>query len=155
VCLSKGLGAPVGSVLVGEAGAVSRARRWRKMLGGAMRQSGVLAAAGLYALEHVAPRLAEDHDRAAHLADTLRAAGGRVRQATNMVFLQTPPGGYAPLHDHMTRHGVRIGGEAPEIRLVLHRDVDDAALNAAAHGFTTYFENGPGLKNRLECPAPP
>ena len=88
VCLSKGLGAPAGSVLCGPAAFVAKARRWRKMLGGGMRQAGVLAAAGLHALTHHVGRLAEDHERAGRLAGGLRR--GRfdsVERHTNMVFV--------------------------------------------------------------------
>ncbi|MCG2606802.1 MAG: beta-eliminating lyase-related protein, partial [Achromobacter sp.] len=90
ICFSKGLGAPVGSVLVGSAELIARARRWRKVLGGGLRQSGVLAAACLYALEHNVERLAEDHANARLLADGLRGiAGVRVlSQDTNMVFAE-------------------------------------------------------------------
>ena len=93
ICFSKGLGAPVGSVLVGSAELIARARRWRKMLGGGLRQSGVLAAACLYALEHNVDRLADDHDNARQLAEGLRGiAGVRVlSQDTNMVFAQFEP----------------------------------------------------------------
>ena len=75
ICLSKGLGAPAGSVLMGSRDFIAAARRWRKALGGGMRQAGVLAAAGLYALENHVQRLAEDHDNAEYLAAGLRAAG--------------------------------------------------------------------------------
>ena len=91
VCLSKGLGAPAGSVLVGSKVFIHAARRWRKMLGGGMRQSGVLAAAGLYALEHHVDRLAEDHALAICLANGLREKlGASIKQATNMVFVDVP-----------------------------------------------------------------
>ena len=139
VCLSKGLGAPVGSVLVGDAAVLEKARRWRKMLGGGMRQAGVIAAAGLYALEHTVDRLAEDHGRAERLAAALREAGAVARSATNMVFLTVPEGRYGALHDHMAGCGVSIGGEAEEVRLVLHQDVEDAGLNAAMAGFSEFF----------------
>ncbi len=139
ICLSKGLGAPVGSVLVGDRDRLAKARRWRKMLGGAMRQSGVMAAAGLYALEHIVSRLADDHARAARLAHALCDTGARARVETNMVFLTLPEAQYDALHDHMARNGVQIGGKSPEIRLVLHRDVDDAALEAAISGFQAFF----------------
>ena len=93
VCLSKGLGAPAGTVLVGHSGLVARARRIRKMLGGGMRQVGILAAAGLYALEHNVARLAEDHANAARLAQGLAAAGCEVEPLqTNMVFVKVPAG---------------------------------------------------------------
>ena len=88
VCLSKGLGAPVGSVLTGSAELIDSARRWRKMLGGGMRQAGVLAAAGIYALDHHRERVTDDHAMATRLADSLRAVPGVTVTAahTNMVF---------------------------------------------------------------------
>ena len=91
VCLSKGLGAPAGSVLVGSQPFIHAARRWRKMLGGGMRQAGVLAAAGLYALEHHVDRLAEDHALAVRLAKGIgEKLGTSIKQATNMVFVDVP-----------------------------------------------------------------
>ncbi len=92
VCLSKGLGAPVGSVLVGSEGLIGEARKWRKMLGGGMRQAGVIAAAGLYALEHHMDRLAEDHANALRLSEGLAQIHGvKVEScATNMVFISLP-----------------------------------------------------------------
>lgn len=88
VCLSKGLGAPVGSVLVGSAELIAAARRWRKILGGGMRQAGVLAAAGLYALEHNLPRIGEDHAMAQEVAAAIGAVPGVevTSVSTNMVF---------------------------------------------------------------------
>lgn len=139
VCLSKGLGTPAGSVLVADKATVAKARRWRKMLGGGMRQSGVLAAAGRHALAHNIPALAEDHRRAALLGDALGSLDlGAVRVATNMVFLTPRPEDHAPLCEHMTAQGVRIGGGVPEIRMVLHRDVDDTALDRAIEAFGSY-----------------
>ena len=76
ICLSKGLGAPVGSLLLGNKALIDKARRWRKVLGGGMRQAGMLAAAGQYALEHHVARLAEDHDNAAYLAQQLNTLAG-------------------------------------------------------------------------------
>ena len=91
VCLSKGLGAPAGSVLVGSQPFIHAARRWRKMLGGGMRQAGVLAAAGLYALEHHVDRLAEDHALAVRLAKGIgEKLGTSIKQATTMVFVDVP-----------------------------------------------------------------
>src|SRR6185437_13991769 len=91
VCLSKGLGTPAGTVLVGRKEVIARARRIRKMLGGTMRQVGILAAAGLYALEHNVDRLAEDHANAERLAKGLAAAGLKVEPVqTNMVFATIP-----------------------------------------------------------------
>src|ERR1700733_1489243 len=92
VCLSKGLGAPAGSVLLGSREFIGRARRWRKALGGGMRQAGVLAAAGLYALEHHVPKLAQDHANAEYLAQGLRALGLHVEPPqTNLAYVKFPP----------------------------------------------------------------
>lgn len=93
ICFSKGLGAPIGSVLVGSEELIARAHRWRKMLGGGLRQSGVLAAACLYALEHNVERLAQDHENARLLAEGLRGIAGVkvLSQDTNMVFVEFEP----------------------------------------------------------------
>jgi threonine aldolase len=95
ICLSKGLGTP-GSLLVGNADYIKRANRWRKMTGGGMRQAGILAAAGLYALKNNVARLKDDHDNAAWMAAQLREIGADVmRHDTNMLFvawaMTTPP----------------------------------------------------------------
>ena len=119
VCLSKGLGAPAGSMLAGDAAFVRRARRWRKVLGGGMRQAGVLAAAGRHALQHHMARLAEDHARAARLAQALRRLGHDASQHTNMVFVGAP---LAAAGAALAARGVRIEGD----RWVLHLDVSDA-----------------------------
>ena len=126
VCLSKGLGAPVGSVLCGSATFIDEARRWRKVLGGGMRQVGILAAAGLYALEHNVERLVEDHQRAAALADALALHGLNVTYHTNMVFVEDVP----------TPHMVQVMGTAGVLvsgsRWVVHLDIDDADIERAA-----------------------
>lgn len=122
VCLSKGLGAPAGSVLCGGRELVAAARRWRKVLGGGMRQAGVLAAAGLYALEHNIPRLAEDHDRAARLAAGLCALGVPATQHTNMVFVDDATA--LVLATPLRQQRIRIGNG----RWVLHQDIDDDGL---------------------------
>ncbi len=125
LCLSKGLGAPVGSVLVGSADLISRARRLRKMLGGGMRQAGILAAAGLYALGHHVDRLVEDHRRAAALADSLgNLFPGRVEQYTNMIHLNLPDAELKPFLAHMNKSGVQV--HRP--RWVMHLDVNDDDL---------------------------
>src|SRR5690606_16489256 len=119
VCLSKGLGAPVGSVLAASAELVRAARRSRKMLGGGMRQSGVLAAAGLHALDHHVARLADDHARAARLADGLRGIDGIAvaAQHTNMVFIDVAPDRLRALAGHLDAHGVRASiGYLPQVR---------------------------------------
>jgi threonine aldolase len=123
ICLSKGLGAPAGSVLVGSREFVAVARRWRKALGGGMRQVGILAAAGLYALEHHVARLAEDHANAVFLADRLRAAALSVdTPQTNMVYLSLPPAHVAPLAAHLAAHGV-LASIGERTRLVTHLDL--------------------------------
>lgn len=132
VCLSKGLGAPVGSVLVGPADLITKGRRWRKMLGGGMRQAGVLAAAGLYALEHNIARLAEDHERAAELGAALATSEiASVDVGTNMVFVDASGAARDRLISSLTNAGVMISASdnAP-IRLVLHKDVTDAGFSA-------------------------
>ncbi|MFS2223435.1 low-specificity L-threonine aldolase [Pantoea sp. B65] len=128
ICLSKGLGTPVGSLLCGDAEYIQRARRWRKMTGGAMRQAGILAAAGLYALEHNVARLKQDHDNARWLAEQLTAIGVDVRrQDTNMVFVRVPAEQVSGLQNYLQARGIIISA-APVTRLVTHLDVDRHAL---------------------------
>ena len=127
ICLSKGLGAPVGSVLVGEAGLIQRARRMRKMLGGGMRQAGMLAAAGIFALENNVARLAEDHANANVLADGLRRLPGfELREApqTNMVMLGLTGDRMGSLETWLSECDVRITGG----RWVCHKDVSAADI---------------------------
>ncbi|WP_343563820.1 low-specificity L-threonine aldolase [Kiloniella sp. b19] len=140
ICLSKGLGTPAGSVLLGPAVLMKKARRNRKILGGAMRQSGILAAAGLHALEHNVASLAQDHSRAEQLAQRLRELDcGEVRQATNMIFFTPEPGTHAPLRQALAERGVLIGGQQPAIRMVFHRDVTDAGLQIATEAFEDFY----------------
>ncbi len=127
ICLSKGLGAPAGSVLVGNVDFVARARRWRKMLGGGMRQVGVLAAAGLYALKHNRPRLAQDHVRASRLAEGLRALGLKVEPVqTNMIYVECGALDPLQLSSRLLERGVKITA-ATKLRLVTHLGIDDDA----------------------------
>lgn len=143
LCLSKGLGAPAGSVLVGSAAQIRSARRWRKVLGGGMRQAGVLAAAGLYALEHNVERLAEDHRRARQLAEGLAEVKGLhcnpADTHTNMVWARVQdPARAAALPGFLAQRGIRIlGGDT--LRLVTHRDIDDAAIAALLAACREYF----------------
>lgn len=140
ICFSKGLGAPVGSILVGSFDLVAKARRHRKILGGGMRQAGILAAAADYALDHHWPKLADDHERAAKLASALRALNvGDVTHGTNMIFFTPHADRHKELLAHLEARGVRIGGQTPSIRMVVHRDVDDAALEAAIDGFRSFY----------------
>ncbi|MBN8428421.1 MAG: low-specificity L-threonine aldolase [Xanthomonadales bacterium] len=138
VCLSKGLGAPVGSVLLGDAALIERARRWRKVLGGGWRQAGHLASAGLYALQHHVERLTEDHARAARLADGLSAIRGIevLAQHTNMVFIRVPEARVASLATHLADCGIRVAaGRGPRWRLVTHLDIDEAAIERTLQAF--------------------
>ncbi len=148
VCLSKGLGAPVGSLLLGSRDFMARALRIRKLLGGGMRQAGILAAAGLHALDHHVERLALDHALAARLASALAAAAasnpalqGRfavVSAHTNMVFTETPASLGDALLAHLDAAGVlttgSLYGGSTRLRWVAHLDVgpDDVARAAAA-----------------------
>jgi len=134
VCLSKGLGTPAGTVLVGGSTFIGRARRARKMLGGAMRQAGVLAAAGLYALEHHIERLAEDHANAERLAHGLGALGLPVEQQTNMVFVRPPAERAGGLVEALRAQGVLVLPGA-RMRLVTHLDVDAQDIERAVGAF--------------------
>ena len=139
VCLSKGLGTPAGTVLVGRKDVIARARRIRKMLGGTMRQVGVLAAAGLYALEHNVERLAEDHAHAERLAKGLAALGLKVDPVqTNMVFAAIPADSVGPLRKHLEANGI-LALVSPRLRLVTHLDVDAAAIDRAIAVFGQHF----------------
>lgn len=135
ICLSKGLGAPVGSVLCGPADRIRHARRLRKALGGGMRQSGVLAAAGLHALDHHVDRLADDHARARRLAEELRAAGyGAPTPETNMVYVRVSDG--PAVQEALHARGVWCFHVGPdELRLVTHLDVDDDGITRAIAAF--------------------
>lgn len=116
ICLSKGLGTPVGSLLVGNRDYIKRAIRWRKMAGGGMRQSGILAAAGMYALKNNVARLQEDHDNAARMAEQLREAGADVmRQDTNMLFVRVGEENAAALGEYMKARNVLINA-SPIVR---------------------------------------
>jgi threonine aldolase len=137
VCFSKGLGAPVGSALAGSAAMLGRARRFRKMFGGAMRQSGLLAAAALHAIDHHLERLIEDHANAIRLAAGLAAIPGIVVEPaprgvrTNMVFMRVAGDAHA-FCERLAAHGVRmIPMGAGRVRAVTHLDVDEAGIDRA------------------------
>ena len=143
VCLSKGLGAPVGSVLVGSAERMAEARVWRKRYGAGMRQVGILAAAGLYALDHHVDRLADDHARAARFAAACAQAAPTAVDAstveTNIVVLDVGSVGWeAPeFVAALLEHGVRAYAVGPgRVRAVWHLDVDDAGTEAAVAAAT-------------------
>jgi len=139
ICLSKGLGAPVGSVLLGDAATIVLARRARKLYGGGMRQAGIIAAAGLYALEHNVARLADDHRRARVLAERLAASPGLEIDLdtvqTNMIFAGTRGTGMpaADLVAGLGEAGVLCLDEGPwTVRFVTHLDLDDADIEQTA-----------------------
>jgi threonine aldolase len=140
VCFSKGLGAPVGSALVGPREFIQRAHRWRKMLGGGMRQAGVLAGAALYALEHHIDRLADDHRLAQRLADGLQGiAELKVEPPqTNMVFVDVRGDRAAGLMDHLKARGVLATG-IYQLRFVTHLDVDAADIDRAIAAVREHF----------------
>ncbi len=143
VCLSKGLGAPVGSVLCGSRELIGRAHRIRKMAGGGMRQAGILAAAGLYALEHHVARLVDDHALARHLADGLQGLPGVVVEPpqSNMVFvdLQGAAKARAPeLLTYLKSRGVLATG-LYRLRFVTHMDVDSAGIQRAVAALRSFF----------------
>jgi threonine aldolase len=132
-CLSKGLGAPVGSMLVGTKDDIERARLYRKRLGGGMRQAGILAAAGLIALEESPARLCEDHENARLIADILQADPTRVR--TNIVIFDiTKTGMTTPAFSaELRKRGVLANGiNATHMRMVTHQNVTRAQCRQAA-----------------------
>ena len=156
VCLSKGLGTPMGSVLAGPAALIDEAHKWRKMLGGGLRQAGIMAAAGLYALDHHIDRLAEDHANAARLAAGLDAIDGvKIDScATNMVFIRlddTPARPHLPdtddrrdrpvpidgagMQDGLARRGILTRWDGPHARLVTHHDVSADDIDTVLEAF--------------------
>jgi threonine aldolase len=141
VCFSKGLGAPVGSALCGSRAMVASALRWRKMLGGGMRQSGLLAAAAQHALDHHVERLADDHALARRLADGLAQIPGlQVRSAqTNIVFIDVANGRGPALLAYLKAHGVLATGLIG-LRFVTHLDVDAAGIDHALTCTRQFFE---------------
>lgn len=136
LCLSKGLGCPVGSLLVGDKDTIHRARRWRKMIGGGMRQAGVIAAAGHYALKHNINRLQQDHDKAKGISlkvDSSSALSLAEQPQTNMVMLDSTTDIQA-LKQHMAGHGIQISGP----RWVFHLDISSQDIEAISHAIQTY-----------------
>lgn len=137
-CLSKGLGAPAGSVLVGSQELIGRAHRWRKMAGGGMRQVGILAAAGLYALKHHVARLAEDHQNARAIAEGLSVIDGldvdMDAVETNMVFVSSALETQPQLIETLKKRGVLVGGYG-QLRLVTHHDIDAEDVPVVVEAF--------------------
>jgi threonine aldolase len=141
VCLSKGLGAPVGSVLLGPKAFIEQGKRWRKMLGGGMRQAGVIAAAAQYALENNVERLAEDHQNAADLsADLAQIEQLRVTTPqTNIFYVEIPEAAVAGLRDHLAKKGIRAS-IAAHTRLVTHLDVSRQDVQTTVAAFKDFFK---------------
>jgi threonine aldolase len=134
-CLSKGLRAPIGSVLCGSAELIDKARFWRKRLGGGMRQAGIIAAAGLYSLQHYVDRLAEDHARARRFAMAVAEIPGLTIDLetvqTNMALVQTPTDA-ADWQERLHAEGIWCFAVASHrLRFVFHADVDDAGADRA------------------------
>jgi len=142
ICLSKGLGAPVGSVLVGPKTMIDKANRNRKMLGGGLRQAGVLAAAGLYALDHNVARLADDHGLARKLADGLAQFPSlKVSQPdTNIIFVDIEDRIGDRFTEYLNANGVRVNGNYGQQRWVTHLDVDGSAVDGALKHVAAFFK---------------
>jgi threonine aldolase len=143
LCLSKGLGAPIGSVLVAETAVIADARRWRKMVGGGMRQAGILAAAGLFAINHNVARLADDHARAQRLAEGLLGVNGLTVEGgqahTNMVYLSVDRGRGMAFVEACGTNGLLFTG-SETARLVIHKDIDDLMIDEAISTIRQYFQ---------------
>ena len=133
ICLSKGLGAPVGSVLVGDAAFIKKARRWRKVFGGGMRQAGLLAAAGIYALDHHVDRLNQDHEKALLIKDVLikKDFVTEVFEVETNIVIAKIEGKYnaTQLASHLKEHHILVIAMTPAlVRFVLHLDITDEML---------------------------
>jgi len=145
ICLSKGLGTPAGSVLVGAEKLIRYAKRQRKILGGGMRQSGMLAAAGIYALDYNIERLAQDHQHTRRIAEALVSLPNlevdQARLQTNMFFIKPRPEDHAPLQQFMAENGVRIGWQQPWMRCVLHLGVSTEDVEQIIELFKRYYQS--------------
>jgi threonine aldolase len=142
VCLSKGLGAPVGSVLLGPKAFIEQGKRWRKMLGGGMRQAGVIAAAAQYALENNVERLTDDHQNAADLSSGLAQIEPlRVTTPqTNIFYVEIPEAAVAALREHLAGKGIRAS-IGPHTRLVTHLDVSREDVQKTVAAFKDFFKD--------------
>ena len=145
-CLSKGLACPVGSVVVGDADFIDRARRWRKMLGAGMRQVGVIAAAGLYALESMIDRLADDHSNASKLAYGLAEIDGieldPTRVRTNIVYFNIPEGAGREVSDQLRERGILVNAGDPVMRMVTHFGVESEDIDYTLIAVSEIFKDG-------------
>lgn len=145
VCLSKGLGAPVGSLLCGQKDFIKEARRWRKVVGGGMRQSGILAAAGIFALENNITRLSEDQHNVEALARGLREIEAidveYADNQTNMVFVTLPESCLSSLTVYLRQKGIIIPS-GPKVRLVTHLEINRKDIDIIISAFLEYFSKG-------------
>ena len=145
LCFSKGLGAPMGSALVGSKALIDRARRWRKVVGGGMRQSGIIAAACQHALDHHVRALADDHQRAANLAALLGDLPGIsiASQATNMLFVRFPTEHLDALTHWLNTHDILIEPlySKDTTRLVVHRDINDEDIDNVVAVVKKFFQH--------------
>ncbi len=149
ICFSKGLGCPMGSILVGSQAEIAKARRIRKLFGGALRQAGIVAAAAIYAMENHVERLQVDHDNARAFAEEIRRVDGITLEPadvpTNLVFFNVDPelGNAAQLSARLRQRGVRINATAPQrLRACTHLDVDREMVLRAAEAIAEAVEEG-------------
>lgn len=154
LCLSKGLGAPLGSILSGSKAFIQRAYRWRKMLGGSMRQAGVVAAAGHFALDHHVARLADDHRNAKKLANGLAGIAGLhcdpATVDTNMVFVTPPAGTHAALRSHLEANGIIVIGDQGAMRLVTHLDISSEDIDRVVDAFIAFMDQATAVNTAAE-----
>ncbi len=143
LCLSKGLGSPVGSVLVGPKDFINRAYRIRKLLGGGLRQSGILAAAGIYALENNIERLEVDHKNALYLAKKLKKIPEiylKIKDVqTNMIFINIPAGSSSKFKSYCLKNKILINADSDNIRLVTHLDIDRDKISYFIEKLNSFF----------------
>ena len=143
ICLSKGLGCPAGTLLVGSREFIAEARRWRKVVGGGMRQVGFIAAAGIHALDHHVERMKTDHANARRLADGLAGVDGidvdHNAVQTNMVFVKVAPDRVEAFAAHCERYEVLIRVRNPN-RLVTHLDIDTDGIDRAVGVMSGFFD---------------
>ena len=145
ICLSKGLGAPAGSVLVGEKEFIRYARRQRKLLGGGMRQIGIIAACGLYALDHNIERMADDHKNAYRLAEALKSidqiAINLEKVQTNMLYIEPDADDRESLKAFLHEKNILIGGFNPAARMIVHLDISDDDIDYTIQAFKDFYKN--------------
>ncbi|MBT5074267.1 MAG: low-specificity L-threonine aldolase, partial [Kordiimonadaceae bacterium] len=144
ICLSKGIGAPAGSVMVGPKNLVNYARRQRKLLGGGMRQVGIIAACCLYGLEHNVPRLKYDHMKTKHLGTEL----SKIEQLginldmvqTNMIYINPGDDDAEALRSFLYERGILIGGQR-SARIVVHLDISEDDIEKTVKAFNDFYKN--------------